>query len=128
MLHNILTRLAVVATILLGTMLAVPHLAMAQGAVVGTYSVDGTNPNGSHYTGTVVVQATGDTYLVTWTVSGSNSVGRGVFLGTTMAVGGTVGDGGFVFAMSPKDGKLQGIWADMKSGTKLGSEAWTRIK
>ena len=124
--RNIFTRMAAVATILLGTMLAVPHLTMAQGSVTGTYSVDGTNPNGSKYTGTVVVEATGDTYLVTWTVGGSNSVGRGVFLGSTMAVGGVLGNGGFVFAMSPKDGKLQGVWADMQNGTKLGSEIWTR--
>jgi hypothetical protein len=133
MVRNIFNGMALAVAILLGTIFAVPHVAMAQGAaaqgaVTGTYSVAGTNPNGSHYAGTVVVEATGDTYLVTWTVGGSNSVGRGVFLGTTLAVGGVLGDGGFVFAMSPKDGNLQGIWTDMRSGTTLGGEIWTRIK
>jgi hypothetical protein len=133
MVRNIFNSMALAIAILLGTIFAVPHLAMAQGAVAqgavtGTYSVAGTNPNGSHYAGTVAVEATGDTYLVTWTVGGSNSVGRGVFLSTTLAVGGVLGDGGFVFAMSPKDGNLQGIWTDMRSGTTLGGEIWTRIK
>ena len=128
MVRNIFNSMALTVAILLGTIFAVPHLAMAQGAVAGTYSVAGTNPNGSKYTGTVVVQATGDTYLATWTVGGSNSVGRGVLLGTTLAVGGVLGNGGFVFAMSPKDGTLQGIWTDMQNGTTLGSEVWTRVK
>ena len=128
MFRHIFTSMALAITIVLGTILAIPHLAMAQGSVTGTYSVAGTNPTGSHYAGTAVVKATGDTYLVTWTVGGDTSVGRGVFLGTTLAVGGVLGNGGFVFAMSPKDGNLEGVWADMQNGTKLGSEVWTRVK
>jgi hypothetical protein len=128
MFRTIFTSMALAVTILLGAILASPHLAMAQGAVTGTYSVAGTNPTGSHYAGTAVVEATGDTYVVTWTVAGDTSVGRGVFLGTTLAVGGVLGNGGFVFAMTPKGGNLEGIWADMQNGTTLGGEIWTRIK
>jgi hypothetical protein len=105
-----------------------PLPAMAQGSVAGTYQVDGTNPNGSHYAGVAVVEATGDTYLITWTVGNDKSVGRGVFLERTLAVGGVLGNGGFVFAMSPKNGNLEGVWADMQNGTKLGGEVWTRVK
>ena len=133
MVRSIFNSMALAVTILLGTIFAVPHLAMAQGAVAqgsvtGTYSVAGTNPTGGHYAGTAVVEATGDTYVVTWTVAGDTSAGRGVFLGTTLAVGGVLGQGGFVFAMTPKGGNLEGIWADMQNGTKLGGEIWTRIK
>jgi hypothetical protein len=96
------------------------------GGVVGTYSVAGTYPNGGHYTGTVVVGWDGNCYPVTWTVNGKTSVGRGLFLSTTLAVGSVAGDGGFVLAVSPKDGKLQGLWVDMKGDTHLGAESWTR--
>lgn len=105
-----------------------PLPAVAQGSVTGTYQVDGTNPNGSKYSGVAVVEATGQTYLITWTVGGSKSVGRGVFLDKTLAVGGVLGNGGFVFAMSPKNGNLEGVWADMQRGTTLGAEVWTRVK
>jgi len=105
-----------------------PMPAMAQGSVTGTYQVDGTNPNGSKYSGVAVVEATGQTYLVTWTVGGSKSGRRGVFLGQTRLLGGVLGDGGFVFAMSPKNGNLEGVWADMQRGTTLGAEVWTRAK
>lgn len=105
-----------------------PLPAMAQGSVTGTYQVDGTNPNGSKYSGVAVVEATGQTYLITWTVGGSKSVGRGVFLDKTLAVGGVLGNGGFVFAMSPKNGNLEGVWADMQRGTTLGAEVWSRVK
>jgi len=95
--------------------------------VIG-FLFDGTNPNGSKYAGVAVVEATGQTYLITWTVGGSKSVGRGVFLDKTLAVGGVLGSGGFVFAMSPKNGNLEGVWADMQRGTTLGAEVWTRVK
>ena len=37
---------------------------------VGKYDVEGTNPSGSTYSGSVSVQKTGDTYKVTWTIGG----------------------------------------------------------
>jgi hypothetical protein len=105
-----------------------PLPAIAQGSVTGTYQVAGTNPDGGKYSGVAEVEATGDTYVITWTVGSDKSVGRGVFLERTLAVGGVLGNGGFVFAMSPKNGNLEGVWADMQNGTKLGAEVWTRVK
>jgi hypothetical protein len=121
-------RIVLPVVALTAAFLHAPLPAVAQGSVTGTYQVAGTNPNGSKYSGVAEVEATGDTYLITWTVSGDKSVGRGVFLDQTLAVGGVLGNGGFVFAMSPKNGNLEGVWADMQNGTKLGAEVWTRVK
>lgn len=45
---------------------------------VGDYSVSGSNPDGSAYSGAVTVQKTGDTYKVTWTVGDKNYAGTGI--------------------------------------------------
>lgn len=105
---------------------AIPAAAQDQIDPSGTYVVQGTNPgNTGAYRGTVSVERTGETYKVAWDIAGNLSVGRGVFLGDTLAVAGVLGDRGFVFVMLPNAaGQLEGIWADLE-GTTLGAEIWT---
>lgn len=97
--------------------------------IVGLYDVAGTNPNGAQYVARVAVKATGDTYELVWTDGGGNqSAGRGIFLNGMLAVGGVLGQSGFVFAMAQDaSGNLNGVWTDMATGTTLGTEAWTRV-
>ena len=46
------------------------------GDPVGTYSVSGSNPGGSSYSGTATVEKTGATYKVTWVVAGTHFEGH----------------------------------------------------
>jgi hypothetical protein len=107
---------------------AAPGSASAQNPVAGVYDVAGKNPDGSAYVARVKVEETGDTFALTWVDgAGNESYGRGVLLNGTLAVGGILGQNGFVFAMTPDaSGNLAGVWTDMVSGTTLGSEVWTR--
>ena len=44
----------------------------------GRYMVRGTYPGGGNYSGTAVVERTGNSYRVTWTIGGQTFVGTGV--------------------------------------------------
>ncbi len=109
---------------------------------VGTYRVDGTNPGTStKYVGTVVVQRTGETYSVVWTVAGAQFVGTALGVaaqngktllgpahpsdnGLTIAY---VSGGSFGLAIMSEEGngRWAGYWA-AGGGTQLGTEIWTR--
>jgi hypothetical protein len=45
---------------------------------VGTYMVRRTYPGGGNYSGSAVVERTGNTYRVTWNIGGQTFVGTGV--------------------------------------------------
>lgn len=92
---------------------------------VGKYDVEGTNPSGSTYSGTVSVQKTGDTYKVTWTIGGSQYNGTGIGNDEFIAVSYTSG-GNSGLALFGEDGDgWKGIWT-YAGGTKVGTEAWTK--
>lgn len=86
---------------------AVPSQANA--APGGTYTVHGTNANGSKYTGTAVIKPDGKLYLVSWLISdGSTYKGKGTLKGTTLVV-----DWGHKYPVVYEiatDGILHGTW------------------
>jgi hypothetical protein len=53
---------------------------------VGHYMVRGTNPNGSSYTGEVLVTRTGQTFRVLWRIGRQSFVGTGIAEDETIAV------------------------------------------
>ena len=55
--------------------------------IAGSYSVSGTNPDASTYTGTVVVsQIDGNRYRFDWSVANQTFTGTGVLDGNTISV------------------------------------------
>jgi hypothetical protein len=89
-------------------------------SVGGTYTVKGTNPNGSTYSGTAEITPSGGTCRVVWNVG---STWRGICMvsGDAFAASYRNGEtfGLLIYRMHP-DGTLQGVWtiADGGSGTE----------
>ena len=54
--------------------------------IVGTYVVDGVDPVGSDYGGTVTIERDGSGYRVTWLVTGSIQTGVGRLAGDVLTV------------------------------------------
>lgn len=52
----------------------------------GTYTVRGTNPDGSSYTGDVKIKPQGGNYQFTWTINGETFTGNGTLNGSTLTV------------------------------------------
>jgi hypothetical protein len=93
---------------------------------VGTYEMSGTNPGtGSRYSGTVVVQRTGDTFQVTVTVSGRRFVGIGIGKSDYLAVSYAFGNNIGVAVYTETENGWSGIWAPSGSPI-LGTESWRR--
>ncbi len=94
----------------------------------GTYELSGINPGGqSKYSGTVVVERTGDTFQVTWTVNGQQIIGTGIgksdYLAVSYRSGNTIG---LAIYTQSSDGWI-GIWAPA-GARELGSETWKRVR
>lgn len=100
-------RLALAAATMLG--LCLPAAAAEIG---GTYGVDGTNLDGSHYAGTAEVVVTSDTTCeIYWTTGGSTSQGICMLDGNVLAAGYVLGDAiGLVVYMIQENGTLDGTW------------------
>ncbi|MGE0499501.1 MAG: hypothetical protein AB7I79_09605 [Rhizobiaceae bacterium] len=97
------------APALLGASLAVPAAAQSIG---GTYSVEGTNFNGSVYRGTAEIVLTSQTTCaIRWETGGSTSEGICMRNDDSFAAGYVLGDdiGLVVYKMQP-DGSLHGLW------------------
>ncbi len=75
----------------------------------GRYTVEGRNPDGSSYTGTVDIRQQGDSYHVAWQVGSSFYRGAGRFAGNVLAVEWGE-DTPVVYALG-RDGRLEGLWA-----------------
>lgn len=54
--------------------------------IVGTYVVNGVDPAGAEYSGTVTIRSAGDEYLVQWLVTGSIQEGTGRLVGDRLIV------------------------------------------
>lgn len=84
----------------------------------GTYSAHGTNPNGSTYTGTVVVRPDGRRYHFSWLISnGDTYKGTGTRKDATIVV-----DWGAKHPVIYKigaDGVLHGKWDDGRASETL---------
>jgi hypothetical protein len=88
------------------------------------YGVEGDNPGGGGYRGTLTITTTGDIHRLVWE-TGSTSTGLGVRLGDALAVA-VGGDECAVVAYRVNaEGGLEGVWATPKApavGKQLGSE------
>ena len=108
---------------------APPTLVMKEPAidVSGSYTVNGTNPNGSPYSGTAAIHANGDgSYTVTWTIGESESYsGKGTVSGRTFTVTWTAGNllGTAVYTIE-SDGSMMGTWST-SDGSQSGTETLT---
>jgi hypothetical protein len=82
-------------------------------ALEGTHEVEGKNPNGSAYTGSVTIEKTGDTYAFTWTVAGETYPGIGIDVGEgkVLVAYGKNNFGVIAYDMSNMDEVVQGRWA-----------------
>lgn len=93
--------------------------AKAEG-VQGTYSAVGTNPDGSPYRGTVVVEKQEDKYRFQWNIAGQSQTGEGELKGDQLIV-----DWGqqhpVIYEVQENGARLEGTWADGK-----GREVLTR--
>ena len=113
----------------LGTITIAAALTLGAGAALadpaGSYRVDGTGPDGSSYTGTASIEATGDTYQVTWLIAGQKFVGTAVGNDDFFAVAYRSGTATGIAAYG-KDGRgWTGVWT-YSGGRKVGAEKLTR--
>ncbi len=92
----------------------------------GTYSLAGTNPDNSSYTGTVVVTAFGDGYKATVTSGGGSSSGIGKTIGNYLAFAFNSAGTPIIGLYENKGaGKLKGIWQSFNN-SKEGAEELTK--
>jgi hypothetical protein len=94
----------------------VSHQASAQN-IVGKYLIQGRNPNGGTYTGTVIIRpAAGDRYRFFWFIGGTETNSRETYSGTGAWEGDSlVIDWGQRYPVIYKlgsDGVLYGTWDD----------------
>ncbi len=92
---------------------------------VGSYDVQGNNPDGSKYAGTVTVTQTGQTYRVVWKIGSTRYTGTAIgdkdFLAVSYQSGNQSG-----LALYGADGDdWKGIWT-YSGGTSIGAEVWSR--
>ena len=84
------------------------------GAPAGSYTVGGTNPDGTSYSGSLDIEAAGDAYRLAWEAGGT-SVGQGIVMGSML--GSSYGGDACGVAVYTVDGNtLDGQW------TTYGSE------
>lgn len=90
----------------------------------GLYSAEGTNPDGSNYTGSLVIQAAPNgTWFAVWQVGETRIQGVGVINGGVLTFGYAVnGNPGVAAYAVDADGKLRGIWT---VGGGMGTEILT---
>ncbi len=98
-------------SMLLGAGLAVLSFPALAADLAGTYSVDGTNFDGSHYRGTAEITITSkSTCRIVWH-TGSVSTGICMRNGTSFAASYMMGKvAGLVIYQIKPDGRLEGLW------------------
>jgi hypothetical protein len=112
--------LAVLAALLFGT------VAAFAADPVGNYNVTGSNPgNGAHYSGTVSVTRTGQTYRVVWQIGNTRYVGTGIGDKDFLAVSYRAGNSTGLALYGADGGNWEGVWA-YANGREIGGEQWKR--
>ncbi|MFC0384534.1 hypothetical protein [Muricoccus vinaceus] len=99
----------------LSAVLAAP----AQAQRNGTYEVAGTNPDGSSYSGNILIQQVGlASWRVRWTIGQAQIEGYGMSVGRVFSIGFVLGErpGMSIFEVA-EDGSMSGQW------TLIGSSA-----
>jgi hypothetical protein len=92
---------------------------------VGTYNVEGKNPSGSSYEGTVTVTKTGDTYKVVWEIGSATYTGTAIGNKDFIAISYQSGDNSGLALYGEDGGNWQGVWT-YAGGTSMGVEVWKR--
>jgi hypothetical protein len=92
---------------------------------VGTYNVEGKNPSGSTYEGTVTVTKTGDTYQVVWEIGSTSYKGTAIGNKDFIAISYQSGDNTGLALYGEDGGNWQGVWT-YAGGTSMGTEVWKR--
>lgn len=96
--------------------LALAPPALAQ-SILGTYSADGRNPDGSSYSGTVWIDQAGKGFAFRWQIGNQSYTGSGTQSGDVVTV--NWGDAHPVYYLVMPDGELHGTWADGRGLEKL---------
>lgn len=111
------------AAIVAALWIAAPLPARAQ-IREGLYTVEGQNPDGSTYAGTLALQpAPGASWLVVWRVGGAQLAGLGLVQAGVLAVSFVIeGRPGIVVYEVEPNGRLRGVWT---TGGGLGTEMLT---
>jgi|SRR5580704_3821498 hypothetical protein len=107
----------------LGLLLATGLAGAASAQTVGgTYSVSGTNADGSSYTGSAEITLNGSDCSISWQTGGSSSAGTCLLTGNAFGAAYQLGDspGLAVYQLQP-DGTLKGQWTTIGS-SGVGSE------
>ncbi|MCB1137682.1 MAG: fibronectin-binding protein [Leptospiraceae bacterium] len=98
----------IASILLLSALSLMPDVVVARD-LSGTYSVQGTNPDGSNYSGTCIIsRISGETYRFRWSV-GNTYEGEGTLEGIRISV--DWGDSTPVIYTLLPDGSLDGLWA-----------------
>ncbi|MBL8564435.1 MAG: hypothetical protein JNM89_01820 [Hyphomicrobiaceae bacterium] len=107
------------AALVAGASLAGPCPVWAQGAPIGgSYSAHGTNPDGSSYTGTVVIRPDAGRYRFSWLIAnGDTFKGTGTRDGDTVVV--AWGSKYPVIYQVGADGILHGKWDNGRASETL---------
>lgn len=92
---------------------------------VGKYTIQGSNPGGGKYTGTVSVTRTGETYRVIWLVGGTRYIGTGIGNNNFIAVSYRSGSDTGLALYGADGGNWAGVWAYAGSRV-VGTEIWKR--
>lgn len=107
----------------LGTESAIPYSAPA--SFEGSYSVQGTNSNGSGYSGSLDIVQKGEVWQLVWNVGSDVFDGVGITSGNVLAAAyGGAGCGVALYAVQP-NGALDGIWGVWGTNS-LGTEYATK--
>ena len=98
----------------------------AQAQLPGSFAVNGSNPDGSSYRGSVTVEKTGsDTFRVTWVVDGTRFVGTGIGTEEVIAITYRAGSETGVALVAATGNEVGAVWT-YAGGTKVGKELWVR--
>lgn len=117
-------RAALAAPLLLLGLLLAPAPAQAQRN--GTYDVNGTNPDGTAYAGTMTIQQVGlASWRVRWQIGQAQIDGYGMSVGTVFSVGFALSErpGLSIYEVAP-DGSMSGQWT-LVGSSAIGSENLT---
>ena len=94
----------------------------------GTYSCEGTNPDGKTYTGIVEIIKLRDAYLVRWTMPDQSQVlGVGIFTGSMFSVSYFGGTPALVVYSLAENGRLDGTWTAVGAEGEVFKETLTKM-
>jgi hypothetical protein len=100
-----------------------PVAASAQ--VVGQFTVEGQNPDGTRYSGSAFVERTGQAYRVVWNIGGTRFVGTGIGSDEAIAIAYRAGSRTGVALLGNQPSGFGLVWT-YAGGTDLGTERWMR--